>query len=269
MPFCLTRHDFYLIQPKCGCKLGVDKCLRRDSVGAIQMSFCIARRPPHDLATNVQFSEPPMTPASPKQKFLDQCRDVARYRQLSRRTEDCYVGWIRQFILHHGKRHPSEMGPDEIREFLIALAVHRHVAASTQNQALSALLFLYRDVLRRGRHGEHRYGICRALIVRPPPAELATNMDIPQMERVRRIRLTGPDTAATITLLVGAWRLILRFACFVGGAARPAQPFSRSIDYLPAGVILRAFRKLIVISPTRLAKILCSVVWTKAVLASA
>jgi integron integrase len=59
------------------------------------------------------------------------------------------VRWIRQFILHHQKRHPEQMGPEEIREFLTYLAVERHVSASTQNQALGALLFLYRDVLRR------------------------------------------------------------------------------------------------------------------------
>jgi site-specific recombinase XerD len=85
----------------------------------------------------------------PKKKFLDECRDVARFRQLSYRTEQSYVRWIRQFILHHQKRHPREMGAEEIRQFLTYLAVERHVSASTQNQALGAMLFLYRDVLRR------------------------------------------------------------------------------------------------------------------------
>src|SRR5262249_36905797 len=58
-----------------------------------------------------------------------------------------YVGWIRRFILFHDKRHPGEMGKPEIEQFLTTLAVTRHVAASTQNQALAALLFLYKDVL--------------------------------------------------------------------------------------------------------------------------
>src|SRR4029450_9816154 len=106
---------------------------------------------------NSDSSSPPMPTAAAfvpgqltaKRKFLDEVRDVARCRQLSRRTEDCYVRWIRQFILHHQKRHPQEMGPEEIRGFLTNLAVERHVSASTQNQALGALLFLYRDVLRR------------------------------------------------------------------------------------------------------------------------
>ena len=65
------------------------------------------------------------------------------------RTEQTYCDWIRQFILFHDKRHPEEMGPAEVRDFLTHLAVARKVAASTQNQALSALLFLYREVLKR------------------------------------------------------------------------------------------------------------------------
>jgi integron integrase len=74
-------------------------------------------------------------------------RAALRARHGSRRTEKAYVGWIRRYILFHGKRHPAEMGATEITQFLSALAVERHVAASTQNQALSALLFLYRHVL--------------------------------------------------------------------------------------------------------------------------
>jgi hypothetical protein len=68
-------------------------------------------------------------------------------RHLSLRTEDAYSDWIRRFILFHGKRHPSAMGAGEIRRFLSQRAVAGCVAASTQNQALCALLFLYRDVL--------------------------------------------------------------------------------------------------------------------------
>jgi integron integrase len=66
---------------------------------------------------------------------------------MSYRTEDAYVHWIRRYIVFHGKRHPKEMGPTEITQFLTALAVQRRVTASTQNQALAALLFLYREVL--------------------------------------------------------------------------------------------------------------------------
>lgn len=80
-------------------------------------------------------------------RLLDRVRATARLRHLSLRTEEAYADWIRRFILFHGKRHPSEMGLDEIRQFLSHLAVERRIAASTQNQALCALLFLYRDVL--------------------------------------------------------------------------------------------------------------------------
>jgi len=68
---------------------------------------------------------------------------------MSHRTEETYVGWIRRFILFHGKRHPGEMGAPEVIAFLSDLAVRRRVGATTQNQALSALLFLYRVILGR------------------------------------------------------------------------------------------------------------------------
>jgi hypothetical protein len=76
-------------------------------------------------------------------------RQAIRTRHFSGRTEEAYVGWIRRYILFHGKRHPAEMGPAEITAFLTHLAVERRVSASTQNQALAALLFLYRHVLGR------------------------------------------------------------------------------------------------------------------------
>ena len=82
-----------------------------------------------------------------KPKLLDQVREAIRMRHYSIRTEEAYVGWIKRFILFHGKRHPLEMGEDEITRFLSALAVHGQVSASTQNQALCALVFLYRHVL--------------------------------------------------------------------------------------------------------------------------
>jgi len=74
-------------------------------------------------------------------------REAVRLRHYSVRTEEASVGWTRRFILFHGKRHPREMGAPEITQFLSALAVKGHVSASTQNQALCALLFLYRHVL--------------------------------------------------------------------------------------------------------------------------
>lgn len=80
-------------------------------------------------------------------KLLDQVRDAIRLKHYSYRTEQSYVGWIRRYILFHSKQHPKDMGGAEVEAFLTHLAVERHVSASTQNQAFSALLFLYRNVL--------------------------------------------------------------------------------------------------------------------------
>jgi hypothetical protein len=78
-------------------------------------------------------------------KLLDRVREVVRIYHYSIRTEEAYVRWIREFIRFHGMRHPQEMGEAEVNAFLTALAVERRVAASTQNQARSAILFLYRE----------------------------------------------------------------------------------------------------------------------------
>ena len=86
-------------------------------------------------------------PVPPKPRLLDRVRAALRIRHYSRRTEKAYVAWIRRYILFHGKRHPAEMGAPELTRFLSSLAVDGKVAASTQNQAQSALLFLYRAVL--------------------------------------------------------------------------------------------------------------------------
>ncbi len=88
------------------------------------------------------------TPAGPpKPRLLDRIRAALRTRHYSPRTEEAYVAWIRRYIFFHGKRHPAAMGAPEITRFLSSLAVDGHVAASTQNQALSTLLFMYREVL--------------------------------------------------------------------------------------------------------------------------
>jgi integron integrase len=81
-------------------------------------------------------------------RLLDHVRDAIRLKHYSIRTEESYVTWIKRYILFHNKRHPKEMTTAEIEAFLTHLAVQQNVAASTQNQALSALLFLYRDVLK-------------------------------------------------------------------------------------------------------------------------
>lgn len=80
-------------------------------------------------------------------KLLDQVRDVIRKRHYSIRTEQAYIDWIRRFILFNKKRHPKDMGEKEISQFISHLATDRNVAASTQNQALNAIVFLYKQVL--------------------------------------------------------------------------------------------------------------------------
>ncbi|MFP5304807.1 MAG: integron integrase [Gammaproteobacteria bacterium] len=85
------------------------------------------------------------SPGGPR--LLDRVRHAVRKKHYSLSTEESYVGWIRRFILFHGKQHPAAMGAAQVEAFLSHLAVDRNVAASTQNQALAAILFLYRDVL--------------------------------------------------------------------------------------------------------------------------
>ena len=94
----------------------------------------------------------------PPVKLLDQVREQLRLKHYSYRTEETYLHWIKRYILFHSKRHPNEMGDDEIRAFLIHLAEKEEVAASTHtcpggrcqgNQAFSALLFLYRHILHK------------------------------------------------------------------------------------------------------------------------
>lgn len=100
----------------------------------------------------------------PPPKLLDRLRTAIRVRHYSLRTEDAYAHWVRRFIVFHSRRHPRELGAEEIQAFLNALATDLKVSASTQNQALSALLFLYKDVL--GRPIEHLNGLVRA--TKPP-----------------------------------------------------------------------------------------------------
>ncbi len=81
------------------------------------------------------------------QELLDHARTTLRLRHYSPRTEASYLHWIRRFILFHDQRHPSHLATHDIETFLSSLAIDHHVSAATQNQALSALLFLYRSVL--------------------------------------------------------------------------------------------------------------------------
>ena len=95
-------------------------------------------------------AQPDIVPTTaPKPKLLDQVRQAIRRRHYSDRTEKAYVHWIKTFIFFHNKRHPAEMAETEIARFLSSLATEGHVSASTQNQALNALLFLYREILNK------------------------------------------------------------------------------------------------------------------------
>jgi site-specific recombinase XerD len=85
-------------------------------------------------------------PAS-EPRLLDQLRGRLRVKHYSIRTEQAYVDWVRRFVLFHGKRHPRELGAAEVESFLTDLAVRRRVSPSTQNQAKSAILFLYREII--------------------------------------------------------------------------------------------------------------------------
>lgn len=91
----------------------------------------------------------PPAPDPRKPKLLERVREVIRFKHYSFRTEKTYLDWIKRFIVFHRKRHPETMGAEEVREFLSDLAIAKNVAASTQNQAFSALLFLYKEVLKK------------------------------------------------------------------------------------------------------------------------
>ncbi len=122
-------------------------------------------------------------------RLLDRVREKIRLKHYSLRTEEAYTDWIRRFILHHGKRHPDGMGAVEVEAFLTHLAVAGKVAASTQNQAKSALLFLYREVL---------------------------EIDLPWLDNVERAKapkrlpvvLTRDEVHAILNRLIGTHRLI-------------------------------------------------------------
>jgi site-specific recombinase XerD len=90
--------------------------------------------------------EVPIFPAPKPPKLLDRIRNAMRLNRYSPRTEQAYVDWIKRFIRFHGVRHPQDMGAEEVKAFLSHLATQMKVAASTQNQAFSALLFLIRPL---------------------------------------------------------------------------------------------------------------------------
>jgi integron integrase len=155
-------------------------------------------------------------------RLLDRVRAAVRVRHYSLRTEETYVGWIRRFILFNGKRHPSSMGAEEINAFLSHLAVEGRVSATTQNQALSAIMFLYRDVL---------------------DEKLADLGDIVHARRSRRLPvvLTREEVGQIVGRLEGVWWLMAML--LYGSGLRQAECLAlrvKDIDFARLEVLVRS-----------------------------
>ena len=140
-------------------------------------------------------------PYSGGPRLLDRVRHAMRTRHYSRRTEKAYVGWIKRYIFFHGKRHPAEMGAAEVSRFLTALAVDRKVAASTQNQAMNALVFLYRVVL------EHDLPWLDDVVRARRPRHLPVVFTRDEIRRVLA-RLDGPSRLIALLLYGCGLRLL-------------------------------------------------------------
>jgi integron integrase len=157
----------------------------------------------------------------PEKKLLDRVRDAIRVKHFSIRTERAYVGWIKRYIIFHGVRHPQEMGAAEIEAFLTHLAVKRHVAASTQNQALSALLFLYQQVLKK---------------------DLERPLDAVRAKRPKRLPtvMTEEEVMAVITALSGVNQLIAKL--LYGSGLRLVESLRlrvKDLDFAQRQIIVR------------------------------
>ena len=160
-------------------------------------------------------------PVSAAPKLLDQLRHQIRRLHYSIRTEDAYVYWVRWFIRFHGLRHPREMGAPEVESFLTHLAVERKVSASTQNQALSGILFLYREVLK---------------------IELPWLDNVVKAKRPQRLPvvLTREEVQAVLSHLDGTSGLILRLAYGTGmRILETARLRVKDIDFARNEVMVR------------------------------
>jgi len=135
-------------------------------------------------------SAAPRPPAKPK--LLDQVRRAIRSRHYSYPTEKAYVHWIKRYIFFHNKRHPQEMGEAEIAIFLSSLASDDHVSASTQNQALNAILFLYNEVL------EKRIGLVQGVVRAKRPRHLPVVLSKDEIKKILGYLSGTPWLMATI-----------------------------------------------------------------------
>jgi integron integrase len=162
-----------------------------------------------------------MQPESRPRKLLDQVRDAIRLKHFSYRTEQTYVQWIRRYILFHDKRHPKDMGVPEIEAFLTHLAVKECVAATTQNQALSALIFLYKQVLQQ---------------------PLDDRIDAIRAKRSRKLPtvLTPDEVRSVIQQMSGVHRLIVQLLYGSGLRLREAMQLRiKDLDFPQYQVVVR------------------------------
>jgi integron integrase len=158
---------------------------------------------------------------SQPRKLLDQVRDTIRLKHYSYRTEQSYIYWIRRYILFHNKRHPQEMSSTELEAFLTHLAVKEQVAASTQNQALNAVVFLYRDVLKQ---------------------KLGIQIEAVRAKRTRYLPtvLTKEEVLAVIRNLSGVYQLVVQL--FYGSGLRLTEALQlrvKDLDFGQQQVIVR------------------------------
>ncbi len=183
--------------------------------GVGKMGGMIARHaPPREANANLPPLQAP--------RLMDQLRERIRYLHYSRRTEQAYVHWCRAFIRFHGLRHPAEMGVAEVEAFLQWLAAERGVAASTHNQALSALLFLYTSVL----------GLDLPWL---------SSIGRPTVKRRLPVVLTPDEVAAVLQGLEGEHRLLARLLYGTGLRLQEAlQLRVKDVDFAHQALIVRA-----------------------------
>jgi integron integrase len=163
-----------------------------------------------------------MNQPNPPKKLLDQYRDALRLKQYSPRTEKTYILWVRSYIFYHNKRHPKEMGILEIRQFITHLVSEKKVSASTQNQALSAILFLYRHVLH----------------IQLDESSLAEIR--PQKTKTVPVVLSKEEAKAVISNLTGVYQLVTQI--MYGGGLRVMETLRlrvKDIDFANHQIIVR------------------------------
>jgi integron integrase len=162
------------------------------------------------------------TPPAPGKKLLDQYRDVLRVKQYSQRTEKTYTLWVRSYIFFHNKRHPKDMGIPEIRAFITHLVSEKKVSASTQNQAMSSILFLYRHVLHI------------------PLDETSLAELRPQKTKSIPVVLSKDEVKSVITNMTGVYKIVAQL--MYGGGLRVMEAMRlrvKDIDFANRQIIIR------------------------------